>query len=120
MPEMSGNTHKRKAEEPFRNNFRNFHTVKLLAFLFRQNTLDCPAQGSYSLATKSDCPDLTGQVEKVPIRTLNVSGQRRAIKILDDFPARQEGFTFDRQVRRQRRAFLDENGHRSIDVWHLC
>src|SRR5260370_7009812 len=93
MPEMSGNTHKRKAEEPFRNNFRNFHTVKLLAFLFRQNTLDCPAQGSYSLATKSDCPDLTGQVEKVPIRTLNVPGHRRAINILTPSPARHNNST---------------------------
>src|SRR6516164_5746975 len=61
----------------------------------------------------------TGQVEKVPIRALDVSGQRRAIRILDDSPARQEGFTFDRQVRGQRCCFPNQNGPCSVSVWHL-
>src|SRR5438477_530496 len=58
----------------------------------------------------------TGQVEKIPIHALDVSSQRRAIKTLDDSPPRQEGFTFDRQVRRQTCVFPDQNGPCTIGV----
>src|SRR5882762_7484264 len=57
--------------------------------------------------------------EKVPICAVDVSRHRRAIKILDDSPARQEGFTFDRQVRRQRCVFTNQNGPCSVSAWHL-
>ena len=70
---MGGNTHERDAEEPFRNDFRDFQGVKLLPLLFRQDTLDCPAQGSWPFTTKGDCPDLTRQIEEVPIRCLDFS-----------------------------------------------
>src|SRR5205807_4764714 len=115
MSGMGGNTHERNAEEPFRNDFRNLQRVKLLPFLLRQNTLHCPAQRSRLVATQDSGSYFTGQVEKIPIHALDVSSQRRAIKTLDDSPPRQEGFTFDRQVRRQTCVFPDQNG--SLLAW---
>src|SRR6267154_5849760 len=119
MSRMSGNAHEWNAEEAFRNNFRNLQGVKLLSLLLRQNTLHCPAQGSWPVATQDGGSYFTGHVEKVPIRTLDVPCQRSAIRILDDSPAGQEGFTFDRQVRGQGCCFPNQNGPRSISVWHL-
>src|SRR5258708_35988652 len=119
MPRMGGHTRKRNAEEPLRNDFRNLQRVKLLPLLLRQDTLHCSAQGSWPIATQDRCSHCTSQVEKVPIRALDVSGQRSAIEILDDSPARQEGFTFDRQVRRQRRVLPDLNDTCSILVRHF-
>src|SRR6266403_977245 len=119
MSRMSGNAHEWNAEETFRNDFRNLQGVKLLSLLLRQNTLHCPAQGSWPVATQHGGSYFTGQVEKVPICAVDVSRHRRAIKILDDSPARQEGFTFDRQVRRQRCVFTNQNGPCSVSAWHL-
>jgi len=119
MAGMGGNIHEWNPEEPFRNHFRNLQGVKLLSLLFRQNTLHCPAQGSWPIATQDSGFYFTGQVEKVPIRTADVSDQRRAIKILDDSPAGQEGFTFDRQVRRQSCVFPNQDGPCSVTAWHL-
>src|SRR5438128_4578636 len=119
MSGMRGNPHERNAEESFRNDFRNLQRVKLLPFLLRQNTLHCLAQSSRLVATQDSGSHFTGQVEEVPIRTLDVSGQRRAIEILDDSPASQERFTFDRQIRRQRRVFSNQSRPCSISVWHF-
>src|SRR5438552_8294404 len=83
MPGMGGNAHEMNAEEPFRNDFRNLQRVKLLPSLLRQNTLHCPAQRSRLVATQDGGSYFTGQVEKIPIHTLDVSSQRRAIKTLD-------------------------------------
>ena len=116
---MGGNTHERNAEEPFRNDFRDFQGVKLLSLLFRQDTRDCPAQGSLPLTTKGDCPDLARQLEEVPPRFLDFSTKFVPIEISDCSPARQEGFTFERQVCRQRCVFPNQNGPCSISVWHL-
>src|SRR5229473_707645 len=91
MPGMGSNPHERNAEEPFRNDFRNLQRVKLLPFLLRQDTLHCPAQGSWPVATQDGGSYFTGQVEKVPIRTADVSRQRRAIKILDVSPFTESG-----------------------------
>src|SRR5439155_11273562 len=85
----------------------------------RQNTLHCLAQSSRLVATQDSGSHFTGQVEKIPIHALDVSSQRRAIKTLDDSPPRQEGFTFDRQVRRQTCIFPDQNGPCTIGVWHF-
>jgi len=87
--------------------------------LFRQNTLHCPAQGSWPIATQDSGSYFTGQVEKVPIRTADVSDQRRAIKILDDSPARQEGITLDYQTCRQKCVLSDEDGSGCVVNWHL-
>src|ERR1700746_1312699 len=109
MPGMGGNPHERNAEEPFRNGLRNLQRVKPLFLLFGQNTLHSPAQGSSSVAPQHGGSYFTGQVEKVPIHTLDVSGQRRAIRILDDSPPRQENLTLDRQACWQKRVFSDED-----------
>src|SRR5271165_1302490 len=119
MSGMGGNTHERDAEEPFRNDFRDFQGVKLLLSPFRQHTIGRFAQGSWPLNTKGHCPDLTGQIEEVPPRFLDFSTKFVPIKISDCSPARQEGFTFDRQVCRQRCVFPNQNGPCSISVWHL-
>src|SRR5438046_5695824 len=119
MSVMRGNPHERNAEESFRNDFRNLQRVKLLPFLLRQNTLRCPAQSSWLVATQDGGSYFTGQIEKIPIHALDVVSQHRAINTLDDSPSRQEGFTFDRQVRRQTCVFLDQNGPCTISVWHL-
>src|SRR5437764_13756690 len=116
MPGSGWNTHQRNAEEPFPNYVRNLQRVKLLPSLLRQNTLHCPARRARLVATQDGGSYFTGQVEKIPIHTLDVSSQRRAIKTLDDSPPRQEGFTFDRQVRRQTCVFPDQNGPCTIGV----
>ena len=113
---MGSNTHKRNAQEPFRNNFREFQGIKLLPFLFRQNTLHCPSQGFWPVATQDGSSGLTGQLEKVPVRSLDLLGQRIAIEISNDSPARQEGFTLNRKRCWQRCVFLDENSLGSIQV----
>src|SRR5437867_4259375 len=86
MSRMGGNIYERNPEEPFRNDVRNLQGVKLLPLLLRQNTLHCPAQGSWPVATQDGGSYFTGQVKKVPIRAFDFSGQRRAIEILDDSP----------------------------------
>ena len=116
---MGCNTHKRNAEEPFRNDFRDFHGVKLLSFPFRQDLVDCPAQGSQLLATKGDCPDLAGQIEEVPLRFLDFLAKSVPIEILYNSPARQENFTLDRQACWQKRVLSDEDGSRCVVGWHL-
>lgn len=109
---MGRNTHKRNAEEPFRNDFRDFQGVKLLSLPFRQDLLDCPAQGSQLLATEGDRPDLAGQIEEAPLRFFYFLTKSAPIEILNNSPARQENFTLDRQACWQKRVLSDEDGSR--------
>jgi hypothetical protein len=109
---MGSDTDKRNAEEPFRNGFGNLQRIKLLPFLFPQNTLHGRSQSSWPVTTQDSDLELAGQVEKVPIRALNSSRQCIAIEVLDDSPTRQESFTLDRQAYRQERALSDEDGSR--------
>src|SRR5712692_2193528 len=116
MSRMGGNAHKRDAQEPFRNHSRNLQRVKLLLLLLSQNTLYGPAQGPRPVTTQDGSSGLTRQVEKVPIRALDFSGERVAVEVLSDSPARQERFALDRKRCWQGCVFLDENSSSSIDV----
>src|SRR4029434_4325152 len=119
MAKMRRNSQKRDAEKPFLSHFRDLQGVKLLSLPFRQDLLDCPAQGSQLLATKCDCPDLAGQIEEAPLHFRDFLAKSVHVEILDNSPAGQEGFTCESQDFRQECALLDQDGPRLDGVWHL-
>src|ERR1700738_18501 len=75
MPRVSGNSQERNAQKPFRRDLCNLQCVKpkAMTFLLSENTLHGPAQSSGSLAPQDGCPDLACQIEKVPVRSFNLS-----------------------------------------------
>ncbi len=113
---MGGDAQERNAAEPFRNNLCNFERVRLLLLASRQDALHGPAHCSWPIATENGCLHRARQVEKVPLRTLDISGQSRAIEIPDDSPARQESITLDRNVLRQRRVVPYEDALAVVHV----
>src|SRR5580692_6913096 len=114
LPGVGRETQIGNAQEPFRSRFRSLQGVELLPVLFRENTLYRPARGAQPIPTQDSRSYFARQVEEVPIRSFELSGDLRAIEILDDSPPRHEGITFDRHVRRQSCAFPDEDGPASV------
>jgi hypothetical protein len=110
MPKMGHNTRKRNTQEALRNNFGYLQGVKPIPSLFSEQASDYFAQRSWPFPTKSDCPEIASQIEKVPVRLLDLSAKPVPIEIPNHSPARQEKLSFDCQSCRQKRVLSDEDG----------
>jgi hypothetical protein len=110
MPKMGRNARKRNPQEAFRNNFRYLQGVKPLPSWFSKQASDYFAQRSWPFPTKGDCLEIASQIEKVPLRFLDLSAKPVPIEIANHSPARQEKLSFHCQACRQKRVFSDEDG----------
>jgi hypothetical protein len=119
MAGMGGYADEGNTEKPFRNDSRYFQAIKLLQSPLGEDRFYCSAEGARPVKTKDGGSDFTCEIERVPIRVLDGSGQGIATEVFDDSPARQEFFALDGMRRRQLYGFLDENGLGFIDVWHF-
>jgi len=86
----------------FRNDSRYFQAIKLLQVsAWRGQNFTALAEGARPVKTKDGGSDFTCEIERVPIRVLDGSGQGIATEVFDDSPARQEFFALDGMRRRQ-------------------
>jgi len=115
---MGHNTRKRNTQEALRNNFGYLQGVKPIPSLFSEQASDYFAQRSWPFPTNSDCPEIASQIEKVPVRLLDLSAKPIPIEISNHSPARQEKLSFDCRACRQKRVLSDEDGPGRVFDWH--